>query len=135
MTDWNWENYKPTGERYTIPELIRVLEFRILIHETYAGLVVQNPSQYPPRIYGDYEFQMWAIKGYEDAIYYLEGDTEMESKHWFYSKTVWINLLMAAGIVVQAVSGDAWLNVEAQGAIIVVVNLILRLITGKPLGK
>jgi len=56
---------------YNIPDLIEHLEFRIQIHETYAGLVVQNPSQYPPRIYGNYEYQLWAISGYENAIFYL----------------------------------------------------------------
>ena len=56
---------------YNIPDLIEHLEFRIQIHETYAGLVVQNPSQYPPRIYGNYEYQLWAIDGYRNACYWL----------------------------------------------------------------
>ena len=56
---------------YTIPHLIEHLQFRITIHETYAGLVVQDPSQYPPKNYGSYEYQIWAIEGYENAIHYL----------------------------------------------------------------
>lgn len=57
---------------YIVDDLIKHLEFRREIHESYAGLVVQNPSQYPSGIYGDYEYQLWAIEGYENAIYYLE---------------------------------------------------------------
>lgn len=58
---------------YEVGHLIEHLEFRIMIHETYAGLVVQNPSQYPPRVYGDYWFHIWAIEGYENAIYRIRG--------------------------------------------------------------
>lgn len=55
---------------YNIDDLIEHLEFRILIHETYAGSVVENPSRYPPRVYGSYDYQIWAIEGYENAIFY-----------------------------------------------------------------
>lgn len=55
----------------TPEETIEQYEYRILIHESYAGLVVQNPSQYPPRIYGSYEYNMWAINGYEWGIKYI----------------------------------------------------------------
>ena len=57
---------------YNIPDLIEHLEFRIIIHEDWAGRVVQYPALYPPGVYGGYEFQMWAIEGYKNAIHYLK---------------------------------------------------------------
>ena len=54
-------------------EVISQFNYRISIHETYAGLVVQNPTQYPPHAYGSYEYNMWAINGYRWAIYHLRG--------------------------------------------------------------
>lgn len=56
----------------SIPELIEHLDFRKSIHETYYGLVVSgNFSPYSG--YGDANFHLWAIEGYENAIHYLEG--------------------------------------------------------------
>ena len=59
----------------------------------------------------------------------------MDKKKWYQSRTVWVNALIAAAVIVQAVTGEAWLDAQVQAAIIVVVNLILRVITGKPLSK
>lgn len=59
----------------------------------------------------------------------------MEAKKWYASKTVWVNVLMAIGIVLNVTVGNDLLNAEAQGAIVIVVNLIFRLITNKPLSK
>lgn len=53
----------------------------------------------------------------------------MNTKRGIRSKTLWVNALMAVGILVQAVTGTAWLDAEVQGAIIVIVNLVLRLVT------
>ena len=54
----------------TIPELIEHLEFRKSIHETYYGLIVEGNFSASAG-YGDANFQLWAIEGYENAIYYL----------------------------------------------------------------
>lgn len=50
-------------------------------------------------------------------------------KKWYASKTVWVNLVAGIAILVQAFTGEAWLDAEAQGGLIVVINLILRIIT------
>lgn len=67
----NVNDGKYTG-KLTPEQVIEQFEYRILIHESYAGLVVQNPSYYPPRIYGDYDYQMWAINGYRWGIKYIQ---------------------------------------------------------------
>jgi len=55
----------------TIPQLIEHLEFRKSIHETYYGLIVEG--KFPASAgYGDANFQLWAIEGYECAIHYLK---------------------------------------------------------------
>ncbi|MCH7658066.1 MAG: hypothetical protein IIB05_07080 [Bacteroidetes bacterium] len=56
-------------------------------------------------------------------------------KKWYHSKTVWVNGLVAIAILVQAIIGQAWLNAELQGAIIVVANVVLRLFTHSGLQK
>lgn len=56
-------------------------------------------------------------------------------KKWYHSKTLIANVLMGVAVLVQAVTGQDWLDVEVQGAIIIIVNLILRLITKQGLSK
>lgn len=56
-------------------------------------------------------------------------------KKWYHSKTLWINTLAAIALLVQAITGTAWLDAELQGAIIVVVNFILRIVTKQGLEK
>ena len=131
----------PLTEKQTIEQY----EYRASIHATYRELLEDDQSWL---IYGDSLFHNWAINGYEEGIRHIEeklelikelsnlkGETTMEKKRWFESRTVWVNILMAGGILAQTLTGDAWLDAEAQGAIVVVVNLVLRLITNKPLSK
>ena len=59
-------------------------------------------------------------------------------KKWYRSKTIWINLILLAGIIAQAITGKDTIAVElaqAETAILVVINLILRLITKQKLQK
>ena len=58
---------KPT---YIIADLIKHLEFRIQIHETYWGLVEDDPAIWFG--FGSVEFHQWAIEGYQNAIFYLK---------------------------------------------------------------
>ena len=51
------------------------------------------------------------------------------NKKWYKSKTMWINLLAAIAVLIQAITGTAWLDAELQAAIIVVINVVLRLLT------
>lgn len=54
-------------------DVIADLEEDILIHERWAVLVVQDPTHYPPKNYGDYNWHMKWIEIYKNAIYYLQG--------------------------------------------------------------
>ena len=51
-------------------EVIEQFNYRIGIHETYAGLVEDDPVTWAG--YGTYEFHLWAINGYEWGIKYIE---------------------------------------------------------------
>ena len=52
----------------------------------------------------------------------------MNTKRWYTSKTLWLNLLAIAALVAQAEFGYV-LDAEAQAALLAVINLILRAIT------
>ena len=61
----------------TIPEEIEHLDFRSSIHETYYGLITED--KFDPRAgYGDANFHLWAIEGYENAIYRLKKLQELD---------------------------------------------------------
>jgi len=55
------------------------------------------------------------------------------SKRWFMSKTLWVNVLAGLAIIIQAVTGESWLNAEVQVGILAVINLVLRIFTKQPL--
>lgn len=50
-------------------------------------------------------------------------------KKWYASKTLWSNALMLGGVIVLNATGQDLLTPEVQGAILVVVNVILRVVT------
>ena len=54
------------------------------------------------------------------------------TKPWYISKTLWINALAVIAIITQGVTGNMYLDAELQVAILAVINLILRLVTGQP---
>lgn len=60
--------------KYTGPltpeQVIEQFEFRIEIHEQYDELVQEDPNTW--RGYGNHEFHLWAINGYEHAIKYIK---------------------------------------------------------------
>ena len=56
----------------------------------------------------------------------------MNTKRWYTSKTLWLNLLAIAALVAQGQFGYL-LDAEAQAALLAVINLILRIITKKGL--
>ncbi len=51
-----------------------------------------------------------------------------ENKPWYASKTMWVNILAGLAMVVQSSTGFI-VNPEAQAAVIVIANLILRAVT------
>ena len=57
----------------------------------------------------------------------------MEEKKIWASKTLYLNLLAIVAIIVQYTTGQELLGAEAQVAILAVINLILRMVTGKPI--
>jgi len=56
----------------------------------------------------------------------------MENKQWYESKMLWINVLAIVGIILQSNFGYV-LSPELQVAILGIINVILRAITGKPI--
>jgi len=64
----DYDDFMPT---MSIPDLIEQLDFRSSIHETYYVRIVEG--KFPPDAgYGDANFQLWAIEGYQCAIHYLK---------------------------------------------------------------
>ena len=53
----------------------------------------------------------------------------MENKKWYMSKTLWVNTIAGIAGLVQAITGTAIMNPEAQVGILALVNMVLRLIT------
>jgi hypothetical protein len=49
-------------------------------------------------------------------------------KKWYLSKTLWVNIVALAAMIIQANYGFV-IAIEEQAAIIVIVNLVLRAIT------
>ena len=50
-------------------------------------------------------------------------------KKWYQSKTLFTNFLMLAGVLLLNTTGVDYLTPEVQGAIMVIVNVILRVVT------
>ena len=54
------------------------------------------------------------------------------TKAWWKSKTLWINVIALAALIIQSQYGFI-VSVEEQAAVIVITNLILRATTGEGL--
>ena len=52
-------------------------------------------------------------------------------KPFYLSRTLWINLIACVAILVQHLTGTAFIDAEGQVAILAVVNLVLRIITNQ----
>lgn len=57
----------------------------------------------------------------------------MDGKPWYRSKTLWVNAIALAAIIINTVTGADVVDEAAAAAVITVVNLVLRLVTGRPL--
>ena len=51
------------------------------------------------------------------------------TKQWWKSKTIWANIVFGLAVIIQTVTGEAWLDAEVQAGIVAIVNLILRIVT------
>lgn len=58
----------------------------------------------------------------------------IEKKKWFRSKTLWLNVIGIAGIILQCEYGFV-IDAELEFAILGGINVLLRLITNKGLEK
>jgi len=62
----------------------------------------------------------------------------METKHFYASKTLWVNFIAITAIMLNSQFGIE-LDTEVQAAlvtsILAVINIVLRLITSQPVGK
>lgn len=54
-------------------------------------------------------------------------------KAWYTSKTLWINAIAVAAIILQSVTGAEVLDSDSQTALLAVINIALRIITKVPL--
>lgn len=66
----------------------------------------------------------------------VEGQVEVvkaASKPWYVSKTIWVNAIALAGVGVMYYTGTP-ISAEEGVGILAVVNLFLRVFTGKKLG-
>ena len=50
-------------------------------------------------------------------------------KNWWVSKTLWLNILATAVVLVQAIQGQPWVNPEYQVFALAVLNTLVRLLT------
>lgn len=56
-------------------------------------------------------------------------------KKWYESKTMWVNAVMLVAVLVQQLSPNTFIvSTEEQTAFVIIVNMILRGLTGKSLG-
>ena len=62
----------------------------------------------------------------------MERRKAMNTKRWYTSKTLWVNLLAIVALVAQGQFGYL-LDAEAQSVILAAINLILRALTKKGL--
>jgi hypothetical protein len=50
-------------------------------------------------------------------------------KEWYYSKTLWVNVLAFLAVILQNLTGKELLSPEVQTGIITIANIILRAVT------
>ena len=55
-------------------------------------------------------------------------------KKFYTSRTLWVNLIALIAIILQLATGKEVFSLEAQASLLAVINLVLRLVTKKPVG-
>ncbi len=53
----------------------------------------------------------------------------MYNKDWYRSKTLWVNTISGIAGIVQAITGEAWIDPGAQVGILALINMVLRAVT------
>ena len=59
----------------------------------------------------------------------------MDTKSWFKSKTLWLNVLAVVVFAVEYATQQSWVAISISGLVVGVLNMILRFMTNQPLGK
>jgi len=62
----------------------------------------------------------------------MKAKTIRFAKVWYQSKTLWVNLIALIALVSQSQYGFI-IPVEEQAALLIVINLFVRLFTGQPI--
>ena len=55
-------------------------------------------------------------------------------KNWWVSKTLWLNILATAVVIVQTIQGQLWINPEYQVFALAILNAFVRLLTNTAIG-
>lgn len=71
----------------------------------------------------------WFFYNLKNELINLTKGDVMENKSWFKSKTIWFNILSAIWFLLGPAIGIPTLDADTFAAILMVVNLILRVIT------
>ena len=142
MVDVNDGKY--TG-KMTPEQVIDQYQYRAGIHMSYIKLLEEQPNA-GWEVYGTKQWHNWAINGYMEGIRHLENyiagccpakEDKVEKKHWYESKTLWVNLIALAGIILNSQYGielDAETQAVFATSILAIVNIVLRIVTKKPIG-
>lgn len=54
------------------------------------------------------------------------------AKPWYTSKIMWVNAIALIAMVLQGVTGNVIISAEIQATILSVINIVLRIVTKKP---
>ena len=57
------------------------------------------------------------------------------AKRWFKSRTLWVNALTVVAVVLDKLTGLNMINAKYVATALAVVNLVLRVLTDKPISK
>jgi len=57
----------------------------------------------------------------------------MQGKKIFLSKTFWANIVALVAMIIQGVTGKQFMDLQAQGTILALINIILRAVTKEPI--
>ena len=67
-----------------------------------------------------------------DILNFIRGENKMESKLWYASKTLWMNLITLVWTFLGPLVGIPVLDTDTMIGILAVINIILRVVTKSP---
>jgi hypothetical protein len=57
----------------------------------------------------------------------------MDTKPFWLSKTLWVNLLAAIALIVQGINGSWVFSLEMQALALTIINMVLRSVSKQPI--